>query len=265
MATELITPPTDLVTATPEQIEKPWNKLTQAEQRVLIAQAKQERILQKQAEAIGSLVRNITLFEGKKGRGKTLAAVAMAYQMREFFDIPTTVIGSSMDLTDKYGAYTFLDEREFIDNLDKVTKISKGTAEQEVGDAIETVMDNMGISIHNSLLIFDEAYKFFDARTPSDKLVRVFGYFVAQSRHYKCSLFLISPNRDMIDKRVRRQIDWFARCFTNKRTNITTVRLTGGVESWKLRVNGPTYWDMYDTHAILGFRAKHLNITTEQQ
>tara|TARA_B100000949_G_scaffold234745_1_gene254838 strand:+ start:1688 stop:2437 length:750 start_codon:yes stop_codon:yes gene_type:complete len=238
-------------------------RLTAAEKAEAIAQLKHERILQRQAEAIGSLVRQITLFEGKKGRGKTLAAVAMAYQMREFFDIPTVVIGSSMDLTESYGPYTFLDEREFIDNLDRLTKISKGTADQEVGDAIETVMDGMGISIHDSLLVFDEAYKFFDARTPSDKLVRVFGYFVAQSRHYKSSLFLISPNRDMIDKRVRRQIDWFARCFTNKRNNVTTVRLTGGVESWKLRVNGPTYWDMYDTHAILGFRAKHLNINTE--
>tara|TARA_B100000749_G_scaffold76440_1_gene57441 strand:- start:5414 stop:6187 length:774 start_codon:yes stop_codon:yes gene_type:complete len=242
---------------------KPFNKMTADEKREAIYQAKQEKLLQKQAEAIGSLVRQITLFEGKKGRGKTLAAVAMAYQMREFFDIPTVVIGSSMDLTPAYGPHVFLDEREFIDNLDKMTKISKGTADQEVGDAIETVMENMGISIHDSLLVFDEAYKFFDARTPSDKLVRVFGYFVAQSRHYKSTIFLISPNRDMMDKRVRRQIDWFGRCFTNRRTNVTTVRLTGGVESWKLRVNGPTYWPMYDTHAILGFRAKHLNINTE--
>jgi len=249
--------------ATAEALSKPFNKMTANEKRAAIAQVKQEKLLQKQAEAIGSLVRQITLFEGKKGRGKTLAAIAIAYQMREFFEIPTVIIGSSMDLTPSYGPYTFLDEREFIDNLDRLTKISKGTAEQEVGDAIETVMDNMGIQIHDSLLVFDEAYKFFDARTPSDKLVRVFGYFVAQSRHYKASIFLISPNRDMLDKRVRRQIDWFGRCFTNKRTNVTTVRLTGGVESWKLRVNGPTYWDMYDTHAILGFRAKHLQIQTE--
>jgi len=244
-------------------LSKPFNKMTADEKRMAIAQVKQEKLLQKQAEAIGSLVRQITLFEGKKGRGKTLAAVAIAYQMREFFDIPTVVIGSSMDLTPAYGPYTFLDEREFIDNLDRMTKISKGTNDQEVGDAVEVVMEKMGIQIHDSLLVFDEAYKFFDARTPSDKLVRVFGYFVAQSRHYKSSIFLISPNRDMMDKRVRRQIDWFGRCFTNKRTNVTTVRLTGGVESWKLRVNGPTYWDMYDTHAILGFRSKHLQIATE--
>lgn len=244
-------------------LSKPFNKMTADEKRMAIAQVKQEKLLQKQAEAIGSLVRQITLFEGKKGRGKTLAAVAIAYQMREFFDIPTVVIGSSMDLTPAYGPYTFLDEREFIDNLDRMTKISKGTNDQEVGDAVEIVMEKMGIQVHDSLLVFDEAYKFFDARTPSDKLVRVFGYFVAQSRHYKSSIFLISPNRDMMDKRVRRQIDWFGRCFTNKRTNVTTVRLTGGVESWKLRVNGPTYWDMYDTHAILGFRSKHLQIATE--
>ena len=156
-----------------------------------------------------------------------------------------------------------MDEREFIDNLDRLTKVSKNTDDGQVGDAIEEVMKNMGISIQNALLVFDEAYKFFDARTPSDKLVRVFGYFVAQSRHYKSSLFLISPNRDMIDKRVRRQIDWFGRCFTNQRTKVTTVRLTGGVESVRMRINGPSYWDMYDTHAILGFRAKHLNIAQE--
>ena len=59
-------------------------RLTAAEKAEAIAQLKHERILQRQAEAIGSLVRQITLFEGKKGRGKTLAAVAMAYQMREF-------------------------------------------------------------------------------------------------------------------------------------------------------------------------------------
>ena len=42
-----------------------------------------------------------------------------------------------------------------------------------------------------------------------------------------------------------------------------THTIANRVESWKLRVNGPTYWDMYDTHAILGYRAKHLNISTE--
>lgn len=243
--------------------EKSFSKLTAAEKREVIAQAKYEKVLQRQAEAVGNLVRNITLFEGKKGRGKTLAAVALAYQMREFFDIPIVSVGTSMDLTDAFGPHTFLDEREFIDNLDRLTKVSKTTDDGEVGDAIEEVMKNMGISIQNALLVFDEAYKFFDARTPSDKLVRVFGYFVAQSRHYKSSLFLISPNRDMIDKRVRRQIDWFGRCFTNQRTKVTTVRLTGGVESVRMRINGPSYWDMYDTHAILGFRAKHLNIAQE--
>ena len=67
-------------------LSKPFNKMTADEKRMAIAQVKQEKLLQKQAEAIGSLVRQITLFEGKKGRGKTLAAVAMAYQMRELLN-----------------------------------------------------------------------------------------------------------------------------------------------------------------------------------
>ncbi len=233
--------------------------LTKAQQRLF--DVRQERILAKQIEAVGSLVGSITLLEGKKGRGKTLSAVALAYQMKEFFGIPVVAVGSNMDLQrDKFGDFTFLDEKEFIRNLDDVTKISKGTADDIVGDAIEKVMSHMGISILNSLIIFDEAYKFFDSRTPSDKLVRVFGYFVAQSRHYKSTIFLLTPNRDMIDKRVRRQVDFFGRCFTNRKTGITLVRIRGGVDSWKLRIWGPNYYSMYDSWNILGFRSKHLQI-----
>ena len=219
---------------------------------------KELKVLLKQIESLGSLVRNITLLEGKKGRGKSLAAIALANKMRKFFGIPTVTIGSNMDLQDTFGPYVYLNEKDFINNLEGITKISKATEEGELGDAIETVMSHMGVSVTNALLIFDEAYKFFDCRTPSDKLVRVFGYFVAQSRHYKSSIMLLSPNRDMIDKRVRRQVDFFGRCFTNHKTHITTVRLRGGADSWRMRIYGPKYWDMYDTHALLGFRTKHL-------
>jgi SpoVK/Ycf46/Vps4 family AAA+-type ATPase len=237
-------------------LENPEVKLTKKEREEL---QRQYYLMQKQAGAIGQLVRQITLFEGKKGRGKTLAAVAVAYQMKEFFDMPVTIVGSSMDLVkETFGDYEFLDERDFINELDKMTKITKQTEDSEIGDAVEVLLERMGIKITNSLLVFDEAYKFFDSRSPSDKLVKVFGYFVAQSRHYKSTIILVSPNRDMIDKRVRRQIDWVGRCYTNHKNHVTTVRLTGGVESFRLKIFGPNYWDMYNTHSLLGFRAKHL-------
>jgi len=219
------------------------------------------RIRYKQAEVLGNLQRSVTLLEGKKGRGKTIAGVAVAYQLKELFGIPTVVVGTSMDLVRKtYGDFTFLDEKEFINHLDKLTTVTKNTDEDTVRDAIEETLLTMGVSVTNSCMVFDEAYKFFDSRTPSDKLVRVFGYFIAQSRHYKCTVMLLCPFRDMIDKRVRRQVDYYGRCFTSNKTKITTVRLSGGMDSWKLKIFGPNYWDMYDTHALVGFRAKHLLI-----
>ncbi len=217
------------------------------------------KIRYRQAEVLGNLQRSVTLLEGKKGRGKTLAGVAIAYQLKELFGIPTVVVGTSMDLVRKqYGDFQFLDEKEFINHLDKLTTVTKNTDEDTVKGAIEETLLAMGVSVTNACMVFDEAYKFFDSRTPSDKLVRVFGYFIAQSRHYKCTVILLCPFRDMIDKRVRRQVDYYGRCFTSSKTKITTVRLSGGMDSWKLKIFGPNYWEMYDTHALVGFRAKHL-------
>ncbi|KKL56721.1 hypothetical protein LCGC14_2242610, partial [marine sediment metagenome] len=219
------------------------------------------KIRYKQAEHLQKMIRSVSLLEGKKGRGKTIAAVSICYNLKEFFDIPTVCIGSSMDLVkSEYGNYQFLDDKEFINELSKLTSVGKSTEDSEIGGAIEETLKTMGVTVTNACLVFDEAYKFFDARTPSDKLVRVFGYFVAQSRHYKCTILLLSPYRDMIDKRVRRQIDYYGRCFTNQKTHYTTVRMSGGMESWRFKIFGPNYWEMYDTHVLLGFRAKHLQI-----
>lgn len=219
------------------------------------------KVRYKQAETLQPLIRSVTLLEGKKGRGKTLAGVAIAKMLKEMFDIQTVCIGTSLDLNkENFGKFTFLDEKEFVQDLEKITQVSKTTQDEVIGNAIDSLLKSKGISVTNSCLIFDEAYKMFDARTPSDKLVRVFGYFIAMSRHYKSTILILCPFRDMIDKRVRRQIDYFGRCFTNKRTGMTTVRIVGGMESWKFRIYGPNYWDMYDTHAMVGFRAKHLEI-----
>ena len=258
--TELQVPDSELITPGEEQEDDVTKQEQEEADWFASLPPKEQRLLIKQTEALGTLVRSITFFEGKKGRGKSLAALAMSYQMREFFGMPVVVIGSSMDMTDDYGPYTYLDEREFIGNLDSITKVTKSTDQDTVDNAVETALGNMGVTVYDSLLIFDEAYKLFDARTPSDKLVRVFGYFVAQSRHYKATIFITSPNRDMIDKRVRRQIDYFGRCFTNKKTGITTVRLRGGAESWKMRIFGPNYYHMYNSWNLLGYRAKHLQI-----
>jgi len=228
-------------------------------------------------QLLSRLLNCVSLIEGKKGKGKTLSAVAIGYNMREEFGRPVVVVASKMGLSESFGDYTFLDERSFINELDKVAKISKETPEDVVADAVQSALESLGVSIVNSIIIFDEAYKLFDSRTPSDKLVRVFGYFVAQSRHYNITILLLTPDRGMVDRRVRRQVDWFGRCTTTCRSipdpetnepvcirprcpHRTVLRFRGGAERFRLHFFGPNYWHMFQTYALVGFRQSHLRI-----
>lgn len=226
------------------------------------------RAQDKRLDILSRIVESCTMLEGKKGRGKTLTGVALSYNLREMFDMPTICVGSRMGLIkDVYGLYTFIDEREFMDALESITTVSKFTTEKQLEVAVEEVLKSMGVNIIGANMVFDEAYKLFDSRTPSDKLVRVFGYFIAQMRHYHLTVLLLTPHRDMVDKRVRRQVDNMGRCFFNKRREKCTIWLRGGGSTWKMSVNNvdqfgtrPNYYDMYDSWTLLGFRQKHLNI-----
>lgn len=248
----------------------------QQEQFEAYLEARRQANVAKKKQLLVNLVNQVTLLEGKKGKGKTLAAVAIVKSVRELYDKPVVIIGSKMGLTEEFGDYTFLDEKQFVNELDSVAKISKSTPDEAVQGAVEKALRNLGVNIYNAVLVFDEAYKLFDARTPSDKLVRVFGYFVAQSRHYGITIVLISPHRDMIDKRVRRQADWYGRCSTTCKSlpdpetgkpvcvrpqcpHRTTVRFIGGATRFKLSMYGPDYWPLYDTWSLVGFRQSHLN------
>ena len=242
-----------------------------------LLQLKEERGRAKTWELLSLMSNQIVMLEGKRGKGKTLAATAMAYQLRELFGKKVVVIGTKMGLTSEFGPFIFLDEKQFIRELDKISTISKQTPDGAVGDAVEAALKEMKVDIFDSVMVIDEAYKLFDSRTPSDKLVRVFGYFIAQSRHYRTTLLILTPNRDMLDKRVRRQIDWFGRCTTTCRStpepetgrlqcirlgclHRTTVRFVGGLDRFKLIIYGPNYWNKFDSGTIVGFRPSQLQI-----
>ncbi|KKK70072.1 hypothetical protein LCGC14_2927680, partial [marine sediment metagenome] len=170
-----------------------------------------------------------------------------------------------------FGPFKFLSTQEFVEQLDQISNIAN-TDEEGVGETvIERALKSLGIDIMDSTILFDEAIKLFDSRTPSDKLVRLFGYFVAQSRHYNITMVIAIPNRDNLDKRVRRQIDWFGRCTTTCRTlnkkcirpgcrHITTIRFVGGIDRFKLRLEGTKYWSMYNSWSIVGFRPSQTTI-----
>lgn len=221
---------------------------------------------------LSMLLNQIVLLEGKKGRGKSLATVAVAKQIRDYFGKPVVIVGTKVGLTPAFGEFSFLSEKDFVQELDKLSDITNDSKEGEVETAIGRALKTLGVNIMNSTIVFDEAVKLFDSRSPSDKLVKLFGYFVAQSRHYNITIVITIPNRDMLDKRIRRQIDWFGRCSTTCRTlegkcvrpgcpHITTVRFVGGIDNFKFRVRSETYWPLYNSWAIVGFRPSATNIT----
>lgn len=219
---------------------------------------RQERI---NRERLARLVETCTVFVAKKRRGKTLSLVAVTSNMRDWFGMPVVVVGSRMGLTEDYGPYTYLSERDLLNELEKVTEITKAS-DDELGEALDVALERLGVQIYGCILVFDEAYKFFDCRTPSDKLVRIFGYLVAQMAHYHLTILLSAPYKKMLDGRVRFQIDWTGTCFYNKKTKVCIVRFTQGLNYFPVYVRGENYFHMFDSWVILGYRTKHLEISS---
>ena len=207
-----------------------------------------------------------TCLEGKKGKGKTMSAVVICYNLRERFDRHVITVGSKMGLNEDFGPFQNITEMEFRDILSKVQDIVEGESHARAAEDVYRALKKAGIDLMYATLAFDEAYKLFDARTPSDKLVRLFGYFMSQQRHYHCTTVLCTPNRQMVDKRVRDQVDWWGRCFYNQWTAECIVRLTAGLESMPLIFNSADdtyhipYQEMYNSWSLEGFRRSHLNI-----
>lgn len=218
-------------------------------------------------DAMAKILETAVLIEGKKGRGKTLMAVAISYQLRERFGRHVIAVGSKMGLRPEFGPFQQMDEKEFKDALNTIAEVADETLIDEKAEAAEVhkALLARGVDLLYSTLVFDEAYKLFDA-SHRDRLSRLFGYFVAQSRHYHCTILLLTPHRDMVDKRVTRQVDWFGRCYHNRWTDDCTARLTAGLETLTLTVNGADdsvhvpYYRMYDSWVLLGFRKSHLAI-----
>lgn len=218
---------------------------------------------QKEEDALARLVETAVLLEGKKSRGKTLTGIAICYQLRERFNRHVITIGTKMGLKPEFGEFENLSETQFRDALERIQDI----VDEEVGaEEVVKALRALGVDLMYATIAFDESYKLFDCRTPSDKMTRLFGYFMAQQAHYHCTTLLLTPNREMIDKRVRQQLDWQGRCFHNKWTHNCTVRLVGGLETLTFTLSGIDdtfhipYYEMYDRWTLVGYRRKHLEI-----
>lgn len=228
-----------------------------------VADAVQDK---REEDALARLLETAVLYEGKKGRGKTLTAVGQSFQLRERFGRHVIAVGSKMGLKPEFGEFQNLDEKEFKNALDTISEVAENEDSEKRGaEEVHKALLSRGVDLLYSTLVFDEAYKLFDA-SHRDKLSRLFGYFVAQSRHYHCTILLLTPNRKMVDQRVTQQIDWWGRVFHNKWTDKCEVILTAGLETMTFSIDGADgtyhlpYYEMYNSWALLGFRKSHLTI-----
>jgi Cdc6-like AAA superfamily ATPase len=226
--------------------------------KALVAVEEEER-----ENALAKLLETAILIEAKKGRGKTLTALALAWELRERFGRGVVCVGSKMSLNEKFGPYQFMSEADFRSEMEKITVAA---SEEDSAERVANMFDKYGISILYKTVVFDEAYKLFNARTPMDKLVQLTGFFVAQQRHYHVTTIFTSPTREMIDKRVRAQLDWQGRVYHNKYTHIARCRLVSGIDVVTYEVDGASdaehvpFYDMYDSWGMLGFRRQQLAI-----
>ena len=200
---------------------------------------------------------------GKKGRGKTLTTVAIAYQMRERFQRHVICVGSKMGLKPAFGEFQSMSEADFRNEMER---IDTAAGEEESVELVAKAFEKYGISILYSTVIFDEAYKLFESRRASDKFVQLVGYFFAQQRHYHVTTILCTPDEDMIDKRVLRQLDWKGRCYHNKYTDICRSRFVQGLQVETLEIDGTDdtmhtkYYDMYNSWNLLGYKKTALQV-----
>lgn len=213
--------------------------------------------------ALARLIETAILIEGKKRRGKTLTAIGISWEIRERFNREVIAVGSKMGLNENFGPFAYMPESDFRSEMEKIAVAAN---EEENAERVASMFEKYGVSILYKTVIFDESYKLFDARRSSDKLIQLFGYFVAQQSHYHVTTIMLAPTREMIDKRVRLQLDWQGRVYHNRYTNIARVRLISGIDVITYDIDGASdtehvpFYDMYDSWNLLGFRKASLNI-----
>lgn len=215
--------------------------------------------LQKEMQFYASLSEGVILIEGRKGSGKTAMGVRIAHRLREYFGRPPLLDFHPLE---PFGKYTYFDEARFVNDLQTAASLSRAT-ESDMEYITKGILNQMNVELAGSTICLDEAYKYFESRRPHDPLNLAFGYFISQSRHYRSAIILMVPHRDMIDKRVRRQVDVIIRAAFNPITQIITARvtyLTSGEEPKKVRVWGPSVFPLYDSWNPIAMRRKLLNL-----
>ena len=227
------------------------------------AQANQQDImasLTEEQKFLLPFIEGITVLEGRKGSGKSTASVALLYLLKEHFNMP--IVCDFPLKEDTFGPYTHMDINAFVKDLQTVSAATKGDSPDVAERAMDSLMKGKHSILDGSAILLDEAYKYLDCRTPADKVVRLFGYWISQIRHFRASLIIVIPDISMMDKRIHRQIDRIGRVYTDHDTG-EVVALFNDImagERKRLIFDATKYWPMFDSWVLTPFRMQHMNI-----
>lgn len=112
--------------------------------------------------------------------------------------------------------------------------------------------------LYNVVLAIDEIELFFDSREWNNKTSKAFGRFLQQIRKRNIPILCTCQFTDLIEKRLRQQIDIVVQCNHDKKTSLSNniyVDLTS-IESGELTIFTSKYYakpifNLYNTHQII--------------
>ena len=226
-----------------------------------------EKVMDQRVQILHYLRNCVTLFHGQMGTGKSTNAVAISHWMRELFELPVIQIGTSLGLKPVYGPFSFMSEKTFIEQLILMSQIANEIIENQIQDTdayLDWCQKTRGLKLYRAILLVDEMQKFCNSRTPHNRLNLAMLGFVAQMRHYHCTMIGMAPSPMNVDGRVREQIRWLCKPDFDPATKWYVNRLRGPQGGVRLRIYAPDYYDMFDSWAFTGFNIKSLEKVLEK-
>lgn len=114
-------------------------------------------------------------------------------------------------------------------------------------------------TLYNTALLIDEIELFFDSRDWNRRQSRDFGRFLQQIRKRNVPILCTAQFTDLIEKRLRQQIDMAVQCSYNKRTcisscvyiDLTFTESTGVPSTFQVTYYAPPIFSLYNTNQII--------------
>lgn len=226
-----------------------------------------EKVMDQRIQLLHYLLNCVTLFHGQMGTGKSTNAVAISHWMRDLFELPVIQVGTSLGLKPSYGPFSYMPEKTFIEQLILMSHISEEITQNNIQDTetyLEWCRKTRGLTLYRAILLVDEMQKLCNSRTPHNRLNLAMLNFVAQMRHYHCTMIAMAPSPMNVDRRVQEQIRWLCKPDYDPATKWYTNRLRGPQGGVRLRIYAPDYYDMFDSWAFTGFNIKSLEKVLEK-